>query len=101
MTAFLHLLALKDHRQAETQGKRQEERLSVLEDDTRPLNPPSRAEVLGTYQTFVFVWEKDHISLSTQASIFASVLLRDNIDATSHVSLMGKKRFLLLFMGES
>lgn len=100
MTAFLHLLALKDHRQAETQGERQEERLSAPEDDARPLNPPSRAEVLGTYQTF-FVWEMDYVCLSTQASIFASVLLRDNIDATSYVSLLGKKRFLLLFMGES
>ena len=100
MTAFLHLLALKDHRQAETKGERQEERLSAPEDDARPLNPPSRAEVLGTYQTF-FVWEMDYVCLSTQASIFASVLLRDNIDATSYVSLLGKKRFLLLFMGES
>ena len=101
MTAYLHLLALKDHRQAETQGERQEKYLPALEDDAWPLNPPSRAEVLGTYQTFFFVWEMGHICLSTQASIFAPVLLRDNIDATSHVSLLGKKRFLLLFMGES
>jgi len=81
VTAYLHLLALKDHHQAETQGERHEKRLPALEDDARPLNPPSRAEVL--------------------ASIFAPVLLRDNVDATSHVSLLGKKRFLLLFMGES
>ena len=101
MTAFLHLLALKDHRQAENKGERQEERLSAPEDDARPLNPPSRAEILGTYQTFFSFGKWTTSAYQRKASIFASVLLRDNIDATSYVSLLGKKRFLLLFMGES
>jgi len=80
VTAFLHFLALRDH-QAETPDERPDKRPSTPEDDALPPSTPSRAEIL--------------------ASIFAPVLLRDDIDAASPISLLGKKRFLLLFMGES
>jgi len=81
VTAFLHLLALRDHRQAEAQDERPEKRPSTHENAQPINNTPSRAERL--------------------ASIFAPVLLRDDVDAASPVSPLGKKRFLLLFMGES
>ncbi|KAI0292853.1 hypothetical protein BC826DRAFT_1105265 [Russula brevipes] len=81
VTAFLHLLALRDHRQAEAQDERPEKRPSTHENAQPTNNTPTRAEIL--------------------ASIFAPVLLRDDVDAASPVSPLGKKRFLLLFMGES
>jgi len=80
VTAFLHLLALRDNNdQAEAQDERPRHR-PLTHENARP-GPVSRAEIL--------------------ASVFAPVLLRDDIDATSPVSLLGKKRFLLFFMGES
>jgi len=80
VTAFLHLLALRDNNhQAEAQDERPLQR-PLTHENAKP-SPVSRAEIL--------------------ASIFAPVLLRDDIDAASPVSLLGKKRFLLFFMGGS
>jgi len=75
LTAFLHLLALKDSHVAEAPS----ERHTALE-EVQPSRLP-RVEIL--------------------ASIFAPVLLRDDINASSPASLLGKRRFLLFFMGES
>ncbi|KAH9996233.1 Endonuclease/exonuclease/phosphatase [Russula vinacea] len=80
LTAFLHLLVLRDHHQAEAPSERPERRPTAPE-DAQPPKPPSRAEIL--------------------ASVFAPVLLRDDIDAASPVSLLGKRQFLLYFMRES
>ncbi|KAH9993326.1 hypothetical protein BJV74DRAFT_373302 [Russula compacta] len=79
VTALLHLLGLKDQTQAEAPDERQEKRLSASLEDARLPNTPSRAEIL--------------------ASIFAPVLLRDDIDASPPISILGKQRFLLFFMG--
>lgn len=76
LTAFLHLLVLRNRHQAEAPG----EPHTALE-DAQEHSRPSRAEIL--------------------ASIFAPILLRDDIDAASPVSLLGKRRFLLFFIGES
>jgi phosphatidylinositol-bisphosphatase len=76
VTAFLHLLTLKSQHQAEVEES-PEKGVPGLE-VTRPANSQSHAETL--------------------ASIFAPILLRDDIDAAFPVSLLGKKTFLLLFM---
>jgi phosphatidylinositol-bisphosphatase len=73
VTAFLHLLTLNSQHQAEV-DKSSEKGHEV----THPTNLQSHAETL--------------------ASIFAPVLLRDDIDAAFPVSLLGKKKFLMLFM---
>ncbi|KAI9513375.1 DNase I-like protein [Russula earlei] len=82
VTAFLHFLASRDP--GESVDKRVRPRPSAEGDDEVALPPTdrhSRAEML--------------------ASIFVPVLLRDDIDATPPVSLLGKTRFLLFFMGGS
>jgi len=75
LTAFLHVLALRERDQAETLNEP-----PTAPEDAQP-SRPSRAEILAT--------------------IFASVLLRDDIDAASPVSLLGKRQYLLFFIGES
>ncbi|KAF8273650.1 Endonuclease/exonuclease/phosphatase [Lactarius quietus] len=77
MTAFLHLITLKSQHPAKVGDKGAEKGVPALE-VTLPTNSQSHAETL--------------------ASIFAPILLRDDIDAAVPVSLLGKKKFLLLFM---
>ncbi|KAH8997936.1 DNase I-like protein [Lactarius akahatsu] len=75
VTAFLHLLTLKSGHPA---GVTDERPSSPTLEVTRLTDSQSHAETL--------------------ASVFAPILLRDDIDAPSPVSLLGKKKFLLLFM---
>ncbi|KAI9459235.1 DNase I-like protein [Lactarius psammicola] len=77
VTAFLHLLTLKGQHPAEVADESPEQGLPALE-VTRPTNSQPHADTL--------------------ASIFAPILLRDDIDAAFPVSLLSKKKFLLLFM---
>jgi hypothetical protein len=104
LTAFLHLLALRDRHQAEAFGERPERRPTTPE-DAQPPKPPSRAEILGACIIFVSFFPPREEALclicKTLASVFAPVLLRDDIDAASPVSLLGKRQFLLYFMRES
>ncbi|KAH9077847.1 DNase I-like protein, partial [Lactarius deliciosus] len=60
------------------------------------LFPPSSVNVWISVTAFLHLLTPSN--LSTTASIFAPILLRDDIDAPSPVSLLGKKKFLLLFM---
>lgn len=55
MTAFLHLLALRDHHhlEAEAPSERPEKRPAAPE-DAQPLKHPSRAEILGECIIFIF-----------------------------------------------
>ncbi|KAH9000715.1 DNase I-like protein [Lactarius hatsudake] len=77
VTAFLHLLTLRSGHPAGVTDENPEPSTPALE-VTRLTDSQSHAETL--------------------ASIFAPILLRDDIDAPSPVSLLGKKKFLLLFM---
>lgn len=77
VTAFLHLLTLKSGHPAGVTDESPEPNSPALE-VTRLTDSQSHAETL--------------------ASIFAPILLRDDIDAPSPVSLLGRKKFLLHFM---
>ncbi|KAH9020036.1 Endonuclease/exonuclease/phosphatase [Lactarius pseudohatsudake] len=77
VTAFLHLLTLKRGHPA-----------GVTDESPDPSSPALEVTRLTDSQSHA----------ETLASIFAPILLRDDIDAPSPVSLLGKKKFLLLFM---
>lgn len=99
MTAFLHLLALKGGHPAEVTDESPEKGLPAVE-VSRHTDSRSHAERLGTFLLkFVFFFSSrkssDRVCI---ASIFAPILLRDDIDAVLPVSLLGKKKFLLFFM---
>lgn len=89
MTAFLHLVALRDHHRAETQGERREKHLSALEGDAQPLNPPSRAEVLGTYQKFSRLGDGPHLLINPSFHF-----------CTGFASRQHRRDFACLFIGK-
>ncbi len=98
VTAFLHLLTLKSQHPAEVADESPEQGFPALE-VTRPTDSQSHAETLGTFPCAFFTRKRVRSSdPSTTASIFAPILLRDDIDAALPVSLLGKKKFLLRFM---
>ena len=99
MTAFLHLLTLKSQPQAKVDSN-SEKGLPGLE-VSRPANSQSHAETLGS-SSLIFSRKRVRSSdRSIAASIFAPILLRDDMDEAFPVSPLGKKKFLLLFMHET
>ncbi|KAI0061131.1 DNase I-like protein [Artomyces pyxidatus] len=82
VTAFLHLLAYQAEQRASAAETKAGDSAEEDSEDVRTAvetdSTPSRAEQL--------------------ASIFAPVLLRDDIEAAAPVSLVDKRRFLLYFM---
>ena len=92
MTAFLHLLTLKSQHLAKVEDESPEKDSPTLE----ITDSQSRAETLGA---FPFARQRLRSSdPSFVASIFAPILLGDDIDTVFPVSLLGKKKFLLFFM---
>ena len=98
MTAFLHLLTLKSQHPAIVGDESPEKGLPALE-VSRPTNSQSHAETLGAFPCVCFTQKRlSSFDPSIAASIFAPILLRDDVDAGLPVSLLEKKKFLLFFM---
>lgn len=97
MTAFLHLLTLKGQHPAIVGGESPEKGLPALE-VSRTTNPQSHAETLGAFPCTFCPKRLRSPDPSIAASIFAPILLRDDVDAGIPVSPLGKKNFLLFFM---
>jgi hypothetical protein len=90
VTAFLHFLAQRDH-QAETPDERRDKRPPTPEDDAPPPSTPSRAEILGTYNSFSFPSGKEGLRLLIITSFHF---------CTGFASRRHRRCFTCLFIGK-
>jgi hypothetical protein len=90
VTAFLHLLSLKDHHKAQAPDERPEKHSLSLEDDTQPLNSPTRADILGTYD--IFVWETRTMGAHERKLPFLPQFCFETTSTLFHLSLYWERK---------